>query len=215
MKKVFFLFVIAAAGLMSCTGEQKSGSNKGDADSVAYQKEEQDALSKLENLITSDTGLLQVAQQAVRELAGKKIPSATCYSEPLILSPSPFIQSKSRTIKDSEEAEKFFGDKSEYVWGTYAGSGDPIKLSNEEYYAKFIFERDYTKAEEVSVNQEIASGNTANNLDKVFPDSDFVDFHFKGTEDNKYMDWSTLRLVFKKVNGNYCLVGIVHDQWSI
>jgi hypothetical protein len=29
------------------------------------------------------------------------------------------------------------------------------------------------------------------------------------------MDWQSLRLVFEETAGNWYLVGIVHDQWTI
>ena len=62
----------------------------------------------------------------------------------------------------------------------------------------------------------IGKGNTLNNIAQVYPNGEFVEFHFTGF-DTQYegMDWTSLRLVFEENNGTWFLIGIVHDQWTI
>jgi len=50
----------------------------------------------------------------------------------------------------------------------------------------------------------------------AYPTASFVEFHFTGF-DPQYggIDWSSLRLVFENVGGNWLLIGIVHDGWTI
>lgn len=103
-----------------------------------------------------------------------------------------------------------------FTWGSYDGTGDPIELTFKDYYEEFIYSADFINAEEVAVNERVEQGNTINNIDEFFPGSSFVEYHFSGF-DEQYggMDWESLRLVFIEDNGQWFLVGIIHDQWTI
>ena len=103
-----------------------------------------------------------------------------------------------------------------YTWGSYDGSGDAITLTIPEYFGKFVYDADFLHAEQVSVNKMIGGGNSLNNLETIYKDSDFTESYFSGFDKKlEGMDWRTLRLVFKKHNERYYLTGIVHDQWTI
>lgn len=101
-------------------------------------------------------------------------------------------------------------------WGVFDGSGDPIEMTLAEYHARFIYDADFAAAPVVTYNQRAGHGNTLNNLPSVYPDADYVEYHFPGFEP-KYegMDWRSLRLVFEREGGEWYLVGIVHDEWTI
>ncbi|MBM7619171.1 hypothetical protein JOC95_001020 [Bacillus tianshenii] len=103
-----------------------------------------------------------------------------------------------------------------YLWGEYDGTGDPIQLSFHDYYKKFIYDADFLLAEEISINKRIGQGNSIDNSKEVYPDSTVVEFHFPGFEE-KYegMDWKSLRVVLEKLDNNWYVVGIIHDQWTI
>jgi hypothetical protein len=101
-------------------------------------------------------------------------------------------------------------------WGNYDGSGDAILLTIEEYFKKFIYAADFLNAEKVSINQKNGKGNSINNIVEIYKPCDFVESHFTGFDKSLGgMDWQSLRLVFKKYNDKYYLVGVVHDQWTI
>jgi hypothetical protein len=101
-------------------------------------------------------------------------------------------------------------------WGSYVGTGDPIKLSINEYFTEFVYTADFLNAEKKSINEFLGGGNTTNNLEEVYKDCDFMEFHFSGfNPEFEGFDWCSLRLVFKEYRGKYYLVGIVHDQWTV
>jgi hypothetical protein len=102
------------------------------------------------------------------------------------------------------------------TWGQYDGTGEPIVLTIDEYFKKFVYDADFLNAPKNSLNEMIGKGNSLNNLTAIYKDSDFTEHHFPGF-DQKYdgMDWCSLRLVFKNYNSKIYLVGIVHDQWTI
>lgn len=102
------------------------------------------------------------------------------------------------------------------TWGNYDGTGDPIKLTVPAYLKKFVYNADYLTAEAVGFDEVMKQGNSRNNLTELYPNHHFIDYHFSGFEQkNKGMDWTSLRLVFEKENGQYFLVAIIHDQWTV
>jgi hypothetical protein len=85
-----------------------------------------------------------------------------------------------------------------------------------EYYSKFIYDSKYDQADEIEFDRKEARGNTIRNITEVFPDSHSIEYYVKGTEENGNMDWKALNLVFEKdAEGEWKLVAIVHDQWTI
>ena len=102
------------------------------------------------------------------------------------------------------------------TWGNYDGSGEPIKLSVKNYLKKFVYNADYLNAEAIGYDETIKEGNTRINLKEVYPDKHFIDYHFSGFDQKKEgMDWTSLKLVFEKQDGQYFLIAVIHDQWTI
>ena len=116
----------------------------------------------------------------------------------------------------SEQVAVFASDKSSYLWGYTDGEGAPIELSPTQYFEKYVFDQDYTAAPIIGRNYIVKSGNSIENVQEVFPDCQFVDFHFPGFDPQVGgMDWCTLRLVFREYEDDYKLVAIIHAQWTI
>ncbi|GAB6108490.1 hypothetical protein [Fusibacter bizertensis] len=107
-------------------------------------------------------------------------------------------------------------DPTIYTWGAYDGSGDPINLNFNDYLDEFVYDEDYVSPEIVGINTVIGVGNSINNISTEYSGSTFVELHFNGF-DPQYsgIDWSSLILVFDNVGGDWKLVGIVHNQWTI
>jgi hypothetical protein len=116
----------------------------------------------------------------------------------------------------AEQTSKFSTDGTSYMWGYTDGEGAPINLTPKQFFEKYVFDEDYTNSPVIGRNYIVKSGNSIENVKDVFPDCEFVEFHFPGF-DSQYegMDWRTLRLVFKEYEGTYKIVAIVHDQWTI
>jgi len=102
------------------------------------------------------------------------------------------------------------------VWGAYDGTGDPINLTFEGYYNKFIYDVDFANAKIIGNNTVVGHGNSLINISEVYPGAVFIEYHFPGF-DPQYngMDWRSLRLIFEEKDGAWYIVGIVHDQWTI
>ena len=106
-------------------------------------------------------------------------------------------------------------DNTLHRWGEHDGTGLPIFLTFTDYYNEFVYDQDYAKAKEVTWNRKMEHGSLIDNAPDAYPESQVVEYYFPGFED-KYggMDWVSLRLVWQEFDGNWYLVGIIHDQWS-
>jgi hypothetical protein len=107
-------------------------------------------------------------------------------------------------------------DPTIYHWGVYDGSGEPIDLTFREYFERFVYDVDFARPDVVGFDETVGQGNTINNIAEVYPGAVVVEYHFEGF-DPQYagMDWRSLRLVLEESGGNWYLVGIVHDEWTI
>ena len=102
------------------------------------------------------------------------------------------------------------------TWGNYDGTGEPIKLTVKDYLKKFVYNADYVNAEAIGFDEVIKQGNSTNNLREIYPNHHFIDYHFSGFDQKlKGIDWTSLRLVFENRNGEYFLVAVIHDQWTV
>jgi hypothetical protein len=114
------------------------------------------------------------------------------------------------------QLEDLWSDPTVYLWGAFDGSGEPIQLTFREYYHRFIYDVDFAQPDVIGFDATIGRGNTINNIPSVYPDAVTVEYHFEGF-DPQYegMDWRSLRLVLEEYEGDWYVVGIVHDEWTI
>jgi hypothetical protein len=134
------------------------------------------------------------------------------------LSPYGYVKTGSGgdQIRTAGQIQTGFTDSAVIHWGEYDGNGNPINLNFQGYYQRFIYNVDFAQAPVVAYNQIAGHGNTQNNMHEVYPGNQFVEYHFPGFNPQfGGMDWQSLRLVFEEVAGNWYLVGIVHNQWTI
>lgn len=138
-------------------------------------------------------------------------------TEGVRFSPYAYIDSTTDKIVTANWiSEQAAPNKQEKIkWGEYDPTGVPIKKTLNDYIKEFVYDVDFLKPENRKVNGFLGGGNTQNNLLAMYADCDFTESHFSGF-DPKYdgMDWRSLRLVFKKNDDRYYLVGVVHDEWT-
>lgn len=108
-----------------------------------------------------------------------------------------------------------FTNTTVYIWGEFDGTGESIGGEYAYYHSRFVYDEDYLNPELIGINQIVGTGNMNNNIEDVYPNESYVEFHFTGF-DPQYMgmDWRSLVLVFEEDNGTYYLVGIVHGEWT-
>lgn len=131
-------------------------------------------------------------------------------------SPYAYVDTSTDLVFQSTALGALLNDTTLYTWGSFDGSGEPISLTFDDYFDDFVYDEDYLNPHIIGINQVIGQGNTLVNLSTVYPNAEFVEFHFTGF-DAQYqgIDWSSLILVFENTSSGYKLIGIVHHQWTI
>jgi len=171
-----------------------------------------------DNLIEDSVLVKELSAKIILLLKDKKLKELAEFIHPkraLLFSPYAYVN-EPRDVYDKTSFLKLIKSSEKIIFGFYDGSGELIELTFDEYYSKFIYNADYANAPQIAYNQFLASGNSLNNLKEFFSNAHFVEYYFLGF-DKKYegMDWQTLRLVFQKMDKQFYLIAIVHDQWTI
>ena len=172
-----------------------------------------------QTVILPSGSLLPTALDAVTLLKNQDMAGLEAFVDPikgLRFTPYSFIDTGADQVFTATQIPALLTDTGTYLWGAYDGSGDPIQLTPQNYFDKFVYDVDFANPNLIGNNVIIGTGNTTNNIVAAYPGASFVEFHFTGF-DTQYsgMDWESLRLVFEKTGGIWYLVGIVHDQWTI
>ena len=168
-----------------------------------------------------DSTLLSLTKDVLTIIKNKKYDSLSLFihhDEGVRFSPNGFIDTASdvRFAANAFKNETIVKKQRKITWGEYDGSGDPINLTIDEYFKKFVYDVDFLTPETRKVNEFIGASNSQNNLLAVYDSCDFTESHFSGFDRKlEGMDWRSLRLVFKMKDGKYFLVGVIHDEWTI
>ena len=131
------------------------------------------------------------------------------------VSPNTYV-TEEHLVFNAAQVANWGNDTTIYEWGIQDGEGGPIKLAFAEYNQRYLYNVDYVRPHSIGFNTFIGSGNRINNIPEFYPDAPFVEYHFPGFEpDFGGLDWSSLRLIMEKVDGEWKLIGIVHSEWTI
>ena len=134
----------------------------------------------------------------------------------LRFSPYQFVNVEDDRVIQVADLVQLSADRNVHRWGVYDGSGADMNLTFNEYYQRFIYDVDFSKAPTVSFDKVVSFGNTMNGIKLEYPESRFVEYYFPGLEaQSEGMDWRSLSLVFEQSSGQWYLVGIVHGEWTI
>lgn len=116
----------------------------------------------------------------------------------------------------ADEMKQAAANNASLNWGEYDGSGEPILLTFEEYFARFVYNESYIDAPVIGVNYIVRKGNSVENVTEIYPEAQFVEFHFPGIDpEYEGMDWCTLKLVFEPYDDSLKLVAVIHSEWTI
>lgn len=108
---------------------------------------------------------------------------------------------------------EFGNDYNKYVWGIGTHSDELLELTVNEYFEKYLYSEDYLNVEKISINNTIGITNAIDNVEEVFPDCIYIEFYYEGTEEYDYLDWSSLKVVMEKYDGQLKVVGLVNSYY--
>ncbi|WP_207651224.1 hypothetical protein [Papillibacter cinnamivorans] len=165
------------------------------------------------------TSLLKVACDALEYIKAGDYESLAEMIHPVdgvIFVPYSTVNLSGNLRFSAKEIASLDTDTAKYTWGITNGEGKPIELTMAEYFKTYVFNADYTQAPMIGINQILQYGNSLENVEEIFPDADFVEFHFPGLqEEYDGYDWCSLKLVFEMYNSQPKIVAIIHSQWTI
>lgn len=223
MKKIF-LFISVSLLISSCN-LFSSKEPQTDDDSTGYDLSEKHDSLKLRQDSTAfstpdkETVLMELTKDILTIFKNQqyaKLDSFIHPTEGVRFSPYAHVSAADKKYSKENFINLVTNERNKKInWGTYDGSGDPIVLTPKEYFNKFVYDANFVNPGQAKVNEIIKTGNTINNLQSFYQGSDFTESHFSGSSKTEGMDWKSVRLVFKQMDGKYYLVGIVHDQWTI
>lgn len=104
--------------------------------------------------------------------------------------------------------------KTVFTWGARDGSGELYKASLSQYLKDWVFVKDFTQSQ-YSLNTFQGGGNSLNNVKEIYPGTDFTENYLKSADKSNEMDWHTLRFVFQQWDGQYYLIAVINDRWTI
>ena len=228
MKRLFIVIIAVSFFAPGCKDKSAKNTESTTADTTRTTNPMADSLQKakaiqdsIQFVLRKDSILKKMTQNILTTLKNKNYSAFVNYIDPvegIRFSPYAYIDTVNhiRFSRSAFIAQVNKADSDMKTWGEFDGTGDPIRMTLNNYMRRFVYDVDFVKPEKSSINEFIGSGNSLNNLLTVYRNSDFTESHFSGF-DPKYggMDWKTLRLVFKERNKRFYLVGIVHDEWTI
>ncbi len=204
------------------TDDKNSTENNGE-DSVDGESEKETEYELTEEgIITPESAeeiIKETADEVIEAIKNKdeeKISEFTHPEKGVRFTPYTNVSEEKDVVFSKEEMKNFFNDEKVYLWGHYDGKGNEISLTPSEYYDEFIYTEDFIEAEEVGYNKVLSTGNMIENQFEVYENPIVVEYYFSGF-DPQYsgMDWKSLRLVFEEYEGEWKLVGVIHNQWTI
>lgn len=126
-----------------------------------------------------------------------------------------YIDPKTDKVFSHAQFDQYLkASKIKFTWGGLDGTGDPLITPLPKYLKDWVDAGKY-KSIGPTLNRFQGSGNSLNNLKEIYPNADFVEFYYAGSEKYSGMDWQALRLVFDNYKGKRYLIAIINDQWTI
>ena len=66
------------------------------------------------------------------------------------------------------------------LWGYNDWKWDAIEMSISDYISQYVINKDFLKADEILINEQILRWNNLNNIDEVYLNWEFIEYYFSG-----------------------------------
>lgn len=209
LKKVVFIMVVGLLTLgllVGCVGPTANNNRELDDEGAVWRKLAQTQ----EPLLSALRAIELIKAKDWEGLAAMVHPEAG-----VRLTAYPYVELEKDQVFTAEQVAGLANDTTEYEWGKYDGTGDPIRLTFADYYERFIYDKDFAQAPVIGRDRLLSYGNAIETVKEAYPNGKFIEFYFPGSEEHDGMDWRTLKLVFEKQGETWYLVGVIHGEWTI
>lgn len=111
---------------------------------------------------------------------------------------------------------KYFGTSVKFTWGVQDGSGEKIVMPIKQFVAQEFADHDFSSAPEISYDVFVNRGNAISNVEGFYPNTHIVEFYFPGfIEKYAEMDWRAIQVVMQEFEGQWYVVDVVSNRWTI
>lgn len=144
--------------------------------------------------------------------SGAQIPTDVIPAEGIIIS--------ARTTVDSDPAgnavvtAEDLADGSKAFVFEYSEAG-PLIETVDDWMDGYRRNLSLIEPDQTSVNAPLGYGNSLNNLADAFPEAHVVELHHRGRGEQADFNWSSTRLVLEQRDGQWKLLAIMGDKWTI
>jgi Ankyrin repeats (3 copies) len=188
---------------------------------LSYPKNELDILSL--ELVYKEPGIIEQAESVFTLLADKNMKELAkqVHPEKGVLF-APYLQLKSTSMTEThnpvtfstKEIPNLLQDKETYLWGYGGGSGLPIEMTPSEYFEGYVHTKQQPDA--IYVNEQNLTGPEffTETVRGIFPSAHMVQYSFFETQKGYDQSWLQLTLVFEEYEGEWKLVGVLHNAWT-
>lgn len=191
------------------------GNNKPAAEEKSVQPVEADDTRNM------DSVLLQRSAIVLQQLKEQRYEALAAWIHPVLgLRLSPYAHTD--TLQDVHFSKAAFIAESRKPasqkrnWGYFDGSGEPIYLSFQGYFGRFVYDADFVNAPQKALNRTLCTGNTLQNTEAIYPGCNYTEHYFPGSgELYNGLDWKCLRLVYCMYGNEPMLTAIIHNQWTV
>jgi hypothetical protein len=104
-------------------------------------------------------------------------------------------------------------DKKTYFWGFYDATRKPIKKTFKDYFKRFVYDRDFQKANFIAYNHIQRTDKDVNVFD-FYKDCVVIDYMYTGEPEFMDLGWRSLRIALEEYEDVWYLVGVIHDEWT-
>lgn len=161
---------------------------------------------------------LKAATEVLAAIKDRDYESLAEYIHPdkgVVFSPDAFVDFHEDPVFTTDQIRRFGSDDFIYNWGYDDQSEWPVRMSVQEYFDRYVYDKDYLSGSQIGINHIIRSGNCPDNAAEAFPDGIFVDYHDEGTEFYEGLDWSSLKIVMETYDDTYKAVAIIHSDYTL
>ena len=111
---------------------------------------------------------------------------------------------------------QYFNTPIKFTWGEQDGSGTPIIIPMKQFISAEFADHDYEHAVEILYDTYKGQGNSLNNMAALYPNAHIVQFYFPGFNATYGgMDWRAIRVAVEEYQGQWYVVGLMSDKWTI
>ncbi len=155
-----------------------------------------------------------VVRRAVAGLSAPEVLAGQIDERGLTVSATAFIDDEA-VVLDADQLRTPADDDTEIItWGAEPGSGEPITATMTERFLDLAGSTAITSTEATGFNVQVGVGNIPSNVSSVFPDAEWVEYHFSGTEAFGGLDWESITFVFDTTGETPVLLAITHSAWA-